>query len=89
MMPIEMINPCPHCGENRWSNHGTNEIPIMKDIPKDLLEKHHREEITIDFEEYRLGYLKTAGFTCKSCGYTTMKDEKGNLYPQNYDDIEK
>jgi hypothetical protein len=33
--------------------------------------------------------IKTSGFTYKTCGHTVMKDEKGNLYPQNYTDIEK
>ena len=88
-MSIQMTDPCSQCGENRWLNQGTREIPIMREIPKDLLEKHHRGEIKIDFEEYRLGHVKTAGFTCKSCGYTVMKDEHGNVTPWNYTDIEK
>lgn len=84
-----MTSSCPQCGGNKWSNHGTQDITLMKEIPKDLLEKHDKGEIKIDFEEYRLGYVKTSGFTCKLCGYTVMKDENGNTYPQNYNDIEK
>ena len=84
-----MTDSCPQCGENRWSIHGTKDITLMKEIPKDLLEKHHKGLIKIDFEEYRLGSVKTSGFTCKSCGYTVLKDENGNLHPQNYTDIEK
>lgn len=84
-----MTTPCPHCGENRWSSHGTADLTVLREIDPELLEKYHKGEIKIDFEEYRVGVLKTSGFTCKSCGYTVMKDENGNLHPQNYTDIEK
>ncbi len=69
----------------RLSVNGTegNEI-----IPEDLIERSKKGE-KINWDEYNFDRLQTSGFTCKSCGYIVMKDEKGNLYPQNYSDIEK
>ncbi|GEM_PF-5892880 len=89
MLPSEIHTPCSQCGESKWSFHGTVDIPLMREIPEDLLKKHHKGLVKIDFEEYRLGFVKTTGFTCKSCGFTLMKDDKGNSYPQDYTDIEK
>lgn len=84
-----MTDPCPQCAEKAWSNHGTTDVTVMDYIPHDLLEKHQKGLIKINFEEYITGFIKTAGFTCKSCGYTVMKDENGNITPYHYDDIEK
>ena len=84
-MSIEMTKPCPQCGENNWSNHGTQDIAV---IPEELLEKDRNGE-KINWEEYNFDRIKTVGFTCKSCRYTIMKDEHGNVTPWNYTDIEK
>lgn len=85
LLPIEMTTPCPQCGENRWSNHGTTEIPI---IPHELIDRQNKGE-KIYWEKYDFERIKTVGFTCKSCGYTIMKDENGNMKKWDYTDIEK
>lgn len=42
----------PHVGEKDWSNRGTRNILIMKDMSDDLIEKQRKEEIETDFEEF-------------------------------------